>query len=445
MKLSANIARIARDFRVLASMPNRFAGSRSEQHAADWVEARFRKLGLANVHQHRFGFPNWWPHRHELYVGRRIPNCKVVCGTMTYSGSTGPRGVSGDLVYLQTGTEHDFTNAGNLVGKIGLIIGSLSLQEEAVKQRILQSRMAALIAVDARIPSHKETSSGMAPQWTRGFNLPCVTAPLLGAMELVKQLPLRAKVIVEGEHRMDRSQNVIGEINGRSEPNKVILVSAHHDAVWKVSGIDDNGSGVAALLELATLLRRRPLRRTIRFVSYGVEERLSVGAYMYMRHLGKAARAIQWCVNFDTFAAHAGEDTIWTTGTPTMNRFVRQYYDRARHHARFIDAAMIYSDQFPLNATGVPSLFISRTSLLGPGWWNIHTSDDNLENVSPSVAARTISTIANLIVATDSKKMPFPRAITPRLTRDVRRGIRNAYRHPWPLIARDGIRWLSAP
>ena len=50
------------------------------------------------------------------------------------------------------------------------------------------------------------------------------------------------------------------------------MVGAHYDTVSGSPGANDNGTGVAALLELARRLAGRPARRTIRFVAFVNEE-----------------------------------------------------------------------------------------------------------------------------------------------------------------------------
>jgi Zn-dependent M28 family amino/carboxypeptidase len=55
-------------------------------------------------------------------------------------------------------------------------------------------------------------------------------------------------------------------------PDEAIVVGAHYDTVSGSPGANDNGTGVAALLELAGRFARRPLRRTLRFVAFVNEE-----------------------------------------------------------------------------------------------------------------------------------------------------------------------------
>jgi len=82
--------------------------------------------------------------------------------------------------------------------------------------------------------------------------------------------------------------NIITEIQG-SEPetNGMLIVGAHYDSCEGTPGADDNASGVAGLLELARLTKEKPLRRTVRYVAYCLEE---PPAYM-THHMGSYVHA----------------------------------------------------------------------------------------------------------------------------------------------------------
>lgn len=82
--------------------------------------------------------------------------------------------------------------------------------------------------------------------------------------------------------------NVIAEIKGRTRPSEIIVIGAHYDTVAGCPGADDNASGVAALIELARMLRHVPMERTVRFVAFANEEDSggpweSMGSYHYAR------------------------------------------------------------------------------------------------------------------------------------------------------------------
>lgn len=59
---------------------------------------------------------------------------------------------------------------------------------------------------------------------------------------------------------------------GRQAPNEIVVIGAHYDSVSGSPGANDNGSGVAALLELARLFAARDVGRSVRFVAFVNEE-----------------------------------------------------------------------------------------------------------------------------------------------------------------------------
>jgi Zn-dependent M28 family amino/carboxypeptidase len=75
----------------------------------------------------------------------------------------------------------------------------------------------------------------------------------------------------------------IAVVKQGQEPSRPCLVlGAHYDSVIGTPGADDNASGIAAVLELARLLKDQPNRRTIHFVAFTHEE----PPYFYTRHMG---------------------------------------------------------------------------------------------------------------------------------------------------------------
>ena len=59
---------------------------------------------------------------------------------------------------------------------------------------------------------------------------------------------------------------------GQRWPDQSIVIGAHYDTVLRSPGADDNASAVAALLELARLLREDARGRTLRLVAFVNEE-----------------------------------------------------------------------------------------------------------------------------------------------------------------------------
>ncbi len=433
---TASHAHIRRHWDMLCNqIGRRYSGTDGEQRAADYIENQFRILGLSDIHQHQFEFPNWTYSSCAVQVGRGKRSRKVTTARPAcFSRSTTAKGVRGKLVYLQSGGELDFKQ--NLRGKIGLLIGSLSLGNDEVKRRLLRSKLAGLLTVDDRIPYGWTITAGWAPQWVDGFDIPSASIAYLDAVHLVRLIqnePLDVHITIKAKTFAATSQNVVGQITGSTRPNQVIVVSGHHDCVWGNVGADDNASGVVFTLELARLFAYRRPRRTIRFISYGVEEKLSIGAYLYMRSLSqKQRKQCLLAINADAIATCAGTDVLNVTGTAGLEKLVRNCWRRHGHEANICRTVTPYSDHFPLNICGTPSIWLSRPSIMTDGYWTLHSVHDNLDNVSSSVISKTINTTAKFLdQVVTAPRLPFRPTIDPQVMAQVRAVAKQAYRHPW--------------
>ena len=97
----------------------------------------------------------------------------------------------------------------------------------------------------------------------------------------------------------DPQSNVIAELDGRNDDN-VVMAGAHLDSVQAGPGINDNGSGSAALLELAQQLAKLKPENTLRFAWWGGEEAGLLGSTAYVDDLSEAERdQIALYLNFD--------------------------------------------------------------------------------------------------------------------------------------------------
>ena len=108
------------------------------------------------------------------------------------------------------------------------------------------------------------------------------------------------------------TSNLIAETpTGRDD--RVVMAGAHLDSVPDGPGINDNGSGSAALLEIALQMADLGIepRNTVRFAWWGAEEAGLVGSQHYVDSLDKTqAKNIQLYLNFDMI------------GSPNYGRFV---------------------------------------------------------------------------------------------------------------------------
>lgn len=82
------------------------------------------------------------------------------------------------------------------------------------------------------------------------------------------------------QKRGDKGHNIVGIYPGtyrnttKKHLDSILVIGAHYDTVPKSPGVDDNGSGSVAVLELARLLHKHQckLNMTIIFVLFDMEE-----------------------------------------------------------------------------------------------------------------------------------------------------------------------------
>lgn len=113
-------------------------------------------------------------------------------------------------------------------------------------------------------------------------------------------------------------KNVIAEKTGVNDDN-VVMAGAHLDSVQAGPGINDNGSGSAALLEIAQNLEKLKPQNTVRLAWWGAEEDGLLGSAAYVDELSQAEKdRIALYLNFDMvaspnsiFMAYDGDESGW--------------------------------------------------------------------------------------------------------------------------------------
>jgi alkaline phosphatase isozyme conversion protein len=96
--------------------------------------------------------------------------------------------------------------------------------------------------------------------------------------------------------------NIIATKTGNSD--RVIIAGGHFDTVNIGSGVDDNGSGVAVLLEAAKRLKDMETPYTIRFVFFDAEETGLEGSFFYVSKMTpQEIENTAAMINLDSLAA----------------------------------------------------------------------------------------------------------------------------------------------
>jgi len=115
------------------------------------------------------------------------------------------------------------------------------------------------------------------------------------------KIPVISVTKATGERlRVEHTRNVIAQTKTGSTAN-VVMIGAHLDSVPEGPGINDNGSGVAAVLETALQLGNSPqVANAVRFGLFGAEEEGLLGSNNYVGSLNEdALKDIALYLNFD--------------------------------------------------------------------------------------------------------------------------------------------------
>jgi len=135
--------------------------------------------------------------------------------------------------------------------------------------------------------------------------------------ELTSEMAGMVNIVIEQEFVQNyRSQNVIGAINGKSNPDSLIIISAHYDHLGRMGeetyfpGANDNASGVGLMLDLAKHFSKKKNQPdyTMLFVAFGGEELGLLGSQHFIESALINLSNIKFLINLDI--SGTGDDGI---------------------------------------------------------------------------------------------------------------------------------------
>ncbi len=192
-----------------------------------------------------------------------------------------------------------------------------------------------------------------------------------------------------------------------------LVVGAHYDSYGNAPGANDNGSGTAAVLELARLLKDlTPKDKRLRLVLFVNEEppydrTPDMGSYRYAKSLKDAGENVVGMVSLETIGAFSDEpgtqkypspfDLIFPdvanfvalVALPGGRGFLHEFVDGFREHTKiptiggiapdFIDG-IGWSDHWSFYMFGYPAIMITDTALFR--YPEYHTPSDLPDKVN---------------------------------------------------------------
>jgi aminopeptidase S len=149
--------------------------------------------------------------------------------------------------------------------------------------------------------------------------------------------------------------NLTAEIVGQ-DPSKVVMVGAHLDSVEAGPGINDNGSGSAAVLETALALKKALPNPavTIRFAWWSGEEQGLLGSQDYVDNLSSGQlSAIQGYLNLDMIGSPNAGYFVYDDD-PTIESRYQDYFASIDVPTEIETEGDGRSDHAPFKDAGVP-------------------------------------------------------------------------------------------
>jgi aminopeptidase YwaD len=420
-------SRMLLHWRVLCEeIGERRAGTEGETAAANHILESFTQLGLTQVAAEPFPCTSIREAEVQLKIGQLNHLTSIEARSLTGAAPTTGK-ISGELVWIEMPEQAQRCFQKSLKGKIAVLFGPMPTDVQ-LHRKLVAMGPAALIHVDDRLPFDWLKDDGVYPLWARKYGMPpTITIPFRTAWALKKQGANHAELQVTIQQQQGISQNVVGEIRGRKPELPLLVVSAHHDTQCNNAGADDNASGVVAVLELAAMFSTIQPLRTIRFISFGTEEQLSVGSAHYVQKHRNELSKIGAVLNMDSIASVLGHNVVLYAGHPEFGACVGNGLRASGLDVRQSSEVCPFVDSFPFTVFGIPAMTLIRPNMNSLMRWQHHSAFDNLDEISLPETMTAVRGMAGLIYFLAAReKWPFQRGFSlahRKQTHDFARGL----------------------
>jgi Zn-dependent M28 family amino/carboxypeptidase len=222
-------------------------------------------------------------------------------------------------------------------------------------------------------------------------------------------------------------RNIDATQPGTTRADEIIVVGAHYDSVRGAPGANDNASGVAAVLEIARMLRGAKLARTVRYVAFVNEEPPffqtdQMGSMVYARRCRERGEKVVAMLTPETIGCYSDEKksqhypSVLSLFYPSVGNFiafvgesesghlVARCVERFRAHAKFPSEGgaapksiegVGWSDHWSFSRQGYPALMITDTAPFR--YAHYHTAQDTPDKCDYDRMARVVEGVARVI------------------------------------------------
>ena len=399
----------------------RMAGTEAEARAREWAVRKLKAMGFANVRIEPFDMPVWTRGAESAQILAPFPQ-KLVITALGNSASTGPQGVTGEVVGFNSEAEFEAAPDEAVRGKIVFVSHAMPRTMDGSgygffggprrQGPTIASRKGAIAIVVRSIGTdhHRNPHAGVQAFAEGVKPIPAGALSIPDAEQLQRILkrgkPVTMHLTLVSQVTQGSSGNVIAEVPGRDPKAAPILVGGHLDSWDLGTGAIDDASGVAITAAAAKRIMDagRPLR-TIRVVWFGAEEVGLFGGLDYQRKHGSEP-------HYAIAESDFGADRIWKVDS----RLGKEREAEAKALQLALAPLGIVpgsleradgSDIEPLLNAGLPGVGLSQD---GTHYFDLHhTPDDTLDKVDPEQLRQNVAAWTTMLAVLSGGIEPEPK------------------------------------
>jgi Iap family predicted aminopeptidase len=347
------------------------SGTIAEHEAAKYIADEMKRIGLMNVNLEKVPLPAW------SFLGAKVniiqPENRTVVAS-TYAGCLGTslEGVTGEVVYVDDGTRHDYDG--------------LDVQDKVVIVNRTKDLVYSAIVYEAQLHGAKgvivrETAHAKAPGAIRCNDF-CGTQARVAVVNVSKDVAdqiigwikegekVVVNLIVNAKVEDGEGYNVLGYLPSSEKSDRLIIVGAHHDS-W-FHGFADNAAGVGCMLAIAKALIESGYKpkANLLFISQTGEEFGALDTFydwligsdyaVKVEHPDWAGKVIAY-LNLD--ASILANATAHFKTTRELKAFTEKFVEEFKEEFRlpyksveFVSVPDTQLDQFSYAGVGIPSM-----------------------------------------------------------------------------------------
>jgi Zn-dependent M28 family amino/carboxypeptidase len=292
---------------------NRAAGTSGYDASVDYVERRLERAGYRVTRQEFefFDFRELGPS--VLQQIAPTPTTYVEDTDFSVTDHSAPGDVTAAVtpVDIQLGLGNTSTSGCEAADFAGFPAGNIALLQRGVCTFELKGENAAAAgAVGIVFMNQGNTTApdrNGIPAVTLGNGytggIPAINVTYNLGASLSGTAGLTMRVFANVSRDLSQNENLIAE-SRTGDPGNVVMAGAHLDSVHEGPGINDNGSGSSALIEVAEQMAKLKLPNRLRFAWWGAEEANLVGSNFYVSQLDQdGLDDIEMYLNFDMIAS----------------------------------------------------------------------------------------------------------------------------------------------